>query len=183
MTRAVSLIVVVADRSPRWLYDIHNPFVHLLIFSARKRLVAPIPWGGEEEAQEEASCSESQLLLYGREVSRYSFSTCGLSSSFHLTTTVRQFVLIHLSLWGNVLIFSFFFFLFRMLQDHDSVQPRSDSCAVCWLFNSPVSAHWRQSTSHRGSVWTYSIHLNNLTAGSTARVSYLNPEFSYCRVC
>lgn len=26
---------------------------------ARKRLVAPNPWGGEEEAQEEAPCSES----------------------------------------------------------------------------------------------------------------------------
>merc|ERR1711951_27187 len=59
------------------------------------------------EAQEEASWSESQLLLYGCEMS-------------------------------------------RMLQDHDGVQPRSDSCAVCGLFNSPVSAHWRQSTSHRG---------------------------------
>lgn len=46
----------------------------------------------------------------------------------------------------------------RLLQDHDSVQPCSDSCAVCWLFNSPVSAHWRQSTSHRGSVLTYKIH-------------------------
>lgn len=40
--------------------------------AARKRLVAPIPWGGEEEAQEEASRSESQLLLYGCEMSRYS---------------------------------------------------------------------------------------------------------------
>ncbi|CAK6949236.1 unnamed protein product [Scomber scombrus] len=37
-----------------------------------------------------------------------------------------------------------------MLQDHDSVQPCSDSRSVCGLFNSPVSAHWRQSTSHRG---------------------------------
>lgn len=91
-----------------------------------------------------------------------------------------------LCIWACEVMFwflNYFFFLFRMLQDHDSVQPRSDSCAVCWLFNSPVSAHWRQSTSHRGSVWTYSIHLNNLTAGSTAWVSYLNPEFSYCRVC
>lgn len=41
---------------------------------------------------------------------------------------------------------------FRLLQDHNSVQPCSDSCAVCWLFNGPVSAYWRQSTSHRGSV-------------------------------
>ena len=127
MTRAVSLIVVVADRSPRWLYDIHNPFVHLLIFSARKRLVAPIPWGGEEEAQEEASCSESQLLLYGREVSRYSFSTCGLSSS----TTVRQFVLIHLSLWGNVLIFNFFFFFFSGCYKITTVFSHAQTVVLC----------------------------------------------------
>ncbi|KAI4818274.1 hypothetical protein KUCAC02_011624 [Chaenocephalus aceratus] len=38
----------------------------------------------------------------------------------------------------------------RLLQDHDCVQPRSDSRAVCWLLHSPVSAHWRQSPSHRG---------------------------------
>lgn len=53
--------------------------------------------------------------------------------------------------WLSCLVFS------RLLQDHNSVQPRSDSRAVCWLFNSPVSAHWRQSTSHRGSVLTYKI--------------------------
>lgn len=53
--------------------------------------------------------------------------------------------------WLSCLVFS------RLLQDHNSVQPRSDSSAVCWLFNSPVSAHWRQSTSHRGSVLTYKI--------------------------
>lgn len=52
-----------------------------------------------------------------------------------------------------------FFYPPRMLQDHDSVQPRSDSRAVCGLFNSPVSAHWRQSTSHRGSVLIHNIHI------------------------
>lgn len=51
----------------------------------------------------------------------------------------------------------FFCPFFRLLQDHNSVQPCSDSCAVCWLFNGPVSAHWRQSTSHRGSVFPYKI--------------------------
>ena len=40
----------------------------------------------------------------------------------------------------------------RMLQDHNGVQPRPDGCAVCGLLHSSVSAHWRQSTSHRGSV-------------------------------
>lgn len=40
-----------------------------------------------------------------------------------------------------------------MLQDHDGVQPCSDSRAVCGLLYSPVSAHRRQSTSHRGSVF------------------------------
>lgn len=53
---------------------------------------------------------------------------------------------------------------FRMLQDHDGVQPCSDSRAVCGLFNGPVSAHWRQSTSHRGSVLFCSIHITSLTA-------------------
>uniref|UniRef100_A0AAZ3RBR9 40S ribosomal protein S27-like n=1 Tax=Oncorhynchus tshawytscha TaxID=74940 RepID=A0AAZ3RBR9_ONCTS len=38
----------------------------------------------------------------------------------------------------------------RMLQDHNCVQPRPDGCAVCGLLHSSVSAHWRQSTSHRG---------------------------------
>lgn len=47
-------------------------FLFFTSTAARKRLVAPIPWGGEEEAQEEASRSESQLLLYGCEMSRYS---------------------------------------------------------------------------------------------------------------
>lgn len=46
----------------------------------------------------------------------------------------------------------FFLALVRLLQDHDGVQPRSDSGAVCGLLNSPVSAYRRQSTSHRGSV-------------------------------
>lgn len=31
----------------------------ITLFTARKRLVAPNPRGGEEEAQEEASCPES----------------------------------------------------------------------------------------------------------------------------
>merc|ERR1711904_178638 len=75
--------------------------------ATRKGLIAPFPRGGEEEAQEEASSPESQLLLHG----------CQMS---------------------------------RMLQDHDGVQPRSDGRAVCGLLNSPVSAHRRQSTSHRG---------------------------------
>uniref|UniRef100_A0A1A8JJ11 40S ribosomal protein S27 n=1 Tax=Nothobranchius kuhntae TaxID=321403 RepID=A0A1A8JJ11_NOTKU len=75
--------------------------------ATRERLVAPISRGGKEEAQEETSRPESQLLLHGCEMS-------------------------------------------RMLQDHDGVQPRSDSGAVRWLLHSPVSAHWRQSTSHRG---------------------------------
>lgn len=50
-------------------------FLFCLNLVARKRLVAPIPWGGEEEAQEEASCSESQLLLHGCKMSRYAFCT------------------------------------------------------------------------------------------------------------
>lgn len=49
----------------------------------------------------------------------------------------------------NVLYFSV---SLRMLQDHNCVQPRPDSRAVCGLLHSSVSAHWRQSTSHRGSV-------------------------------
>lgn len=50
-------------------------FLIFLNLVARKRLVAPVPWGGEEEAQEEASCSESQLLLHGCKMSRYAFCT------------------------------------------------------------------------------------------------------------
>lgn len=37
MARALTLIVVF------FRFDIHNPFVHLFLFPARKRLVAPIP--------------------------------------------------------------------------------------------------------------------------------------------
>lgn len=65
-------------------YASYHWLLHILILTRRffdsrffsnaacKRLVAPIPWGGEEEAQEEAPCSESQLLLYGCKMSRYS---------------------------------------------------------------------------------------------------------------
>lgn len=69
---------------------------------------------------------------------------------FHSSTLIeRQMSVLQLH------ILSIFF---RLLQDHNSVQPCSDSCAVCWLFNGPVSAHWRQSTSHRGSVFSHKIY-------------------------
>lgn len=112
---------------------------------ARKRLVTSIPWGGEEKAQEEASRSESQLLLYGCEMSRYSHILIGWENSGKTCGIVT---------W--VILFFFLSSLFRLLQDHNGVQPRSDSGAVCGLFNSPVSAHRRQSTSYRGSVSTRS---------------------------
>lgn len=59
-------------------------FLIFLNLVARKRLVAPIPWGGEEEAQEEASCSESQLLLHGCKMSRYAFCTHTHTHTGHL---------------------------------------------------------------------------------------------------
>lgn len=59
----------------RWITLTLFYFLIFLNLVARKRLVAPIPWGGEEEAQEEASCSESQLLLHGCKMSRYAFCT------------------------------------------------------------------------------------------------------------
>lgn len=125
-------------------------FLIFLNLVARKRLVAPVPWGGEEEAQEEASCSESQLLLHGCKMSRYAFCTHThtghLGFEFYLWAFAGVWVLDYRPLW-----------LFcRMLQDHDGVQPCSDSRAVCGLLYSPVSAHRRQSTSHRGSVFIYS---------------------------
>lgn len=120
----------------RWITLTLFYFLIFLNLVARKRLVAPIPWGGEEEAQEEASCSESQLLLHGCKMSRYAFCT-------HTHRSPGVWVLDYQPLW-----------LFcRMLQDHDGVQPCSDSRAVCGLLYSPVSAHRRQSTSHRGSVF------------------------------
>lgn len=73
---------------------------------------------------------------------------------WHLSTSAREVSVkfwCQCCNWLSCLVFS------RLLQDHNSFQPRSDSRAVCWLFNSPVSAHWRQSTSHRGSVLTYRI--------------------------
>ena len=64
----LSTIIIYIDKP---LTFVHVPL--FLINLARKRLVASIPWGGEEDAQEEASCTESQLLLHGCEMSRYSF--------------------------------------------------------------------------------------------------------------
>ena len=37
----------------------------------------------------------------------------------------------------------------RLLQDHHSVQSRSDRCAVCRLLHSPLPAHWRESSPYR----------------------------------
>lgn len=42
-----------------------------LTSTARKRLVAPHPRGGEKEAQEEAARTEPQFLFHGCQVSRY----------------------------------------------------------------------------------------------------------------
>lgn len=80
-------------------------------------------------------------------MSRYAFCTHThtghLGFEFYLWAFAGVWVLDYQPLW-----------LFcRMLQDHDGVQPCSDSRAVCGLLYSPVSAHRRQSTSHRGSVF------------------------------
>lgn len=78
------------------------------------------------------------------------------------------------TLKGRCQCYSCFFCpFFRLLQNHNSVQPCSDSCALCWLFNGPVSAHWRQSTSHRGSVFQYKIYF----------IAYLNPMIFSYRCC
>merc|ERR1711997_32070 len=37
----------------------------------------------------------------------------------------------------------------RMLQDHNCFQSCTDCCLMCWLFDCPLSAHWRQGTAHR----------------------------------
>lgn len=169
MARALSLIVVLADRSLRWLFLIFTILLFICSsFQLAKDLLHPSP---EEEKRRHKKKRLVQspnsyfmdVKCPGRVFLHADWPHHSPDKYCHLA----QFVFIHLSLWGNVLFF-FVFVFFRMLQDHDSVQPRSDSCALCWLFNSPVSAHWRQSTSHRGSVWTYNIHVNNLTAGSTA---------------
>lgn len=78
---------------------------------ARKRLVTSIPWGGEEKAQEEASRSESQLLLYGCEMSRYSHitligwensgTTCGI-----VTWVILFFFLLCLGCYKITTVFS-----------------------------------------------------------------------------
>lgn len=37
----------------------------------------------------------------------------------------------------------------RLLQDHHSVQSRSNGRVVCWLFHSPLPAYRREGSSHR----------------------------------
>ena len=52
---------------------------------------------------------------------------------------------------------------FRLLQNHDGFQSRTDSCGLCRLCNCVMSANWWQGTTHRG--WVSATFCANIWFG------------------
>lgn len=65
-----------------------------------------------------------------------------LSSGYVVAVSVTASWRSHLSICVCVCVY-------RLLQDHHSVQPCSDCSAVCWLFHSPLPAYRRKSSPYR----------------------------------